>query len=111
MPNRLSHSVEIWEAGGHIGGNALCACKPFFKRDMHRMIRYFERELLVHDIPVRFYTTATPELAAAYAPDHILWAVGGYPSRRRPSRDSTARRCTLRPRPCATAVMWASASS
>lgn len=70
---QAGHSVEIWEAGGHIGGNALCACKPFFKRDMHRMIRYFERELLVHDIPVRFYTTATPELAAAYAPDHILW--------------------------------------
>ena len=46
---------------------------------MHRMIRYFERELLVHDIPVRFYTTATPELAAAYAPDHILWAAGGRP--------------------------------
>lgn len=48
---QAGHSVEIWEAGGHIGGNALCACKPFFKRDMHRMIRYFERELLVHDIP------------------------------------------------------------
>ena len=46
---------------------------------MHRMIRYFERELLVHDIPVSFYTTATPELAAAYAPDHILWAAGGRP--------------------------------
>ena len=76
---QAGHSVEIWEAGGHIGGNALCACKPFFKRDMHRMIRYFERELLVHDIPVRFYTTATPELAAAYAPDHILWAAGGRP--------------------------------
>lgn len=36
---QAGHSVEIWEAGGHIGGNALCACKPFFKRDMHRMIR------------------------------------------------------------------------
>ena len=35
--------------------------------------------MLVHDIPVRFYTTATPELAAAYAPDHILWAAGGRP--------------------------------
>lgn len=76
---QAGHMVEIWEAGGHIGGNALCACKPFFKRDMHRMIRYFERELLVHDIPVRFYTTATPELAAAYAPDHIFWAAGGRP--------------------------------
>ena len=43
------------------------------------MIRYFERELLVNDIPVRFYTTATPELAAAYAPDQILWAAGGRP--------------------------------
>ncbi|MFQ7010247.1 MAG: hypothetical protein ACLRRN_04900 [Oscillospiraceae bacterium] len=75
------------------------------------MIRYFERELLVNDIPVRFYTTATPELAAAYAPDHILWAAAAGPSRRRPSRGSTARRCTLRPRPCATAATWATASS
>ncbi|MFQ7010246.1 MAG: hypothetical protein ACLRRN_04895 [Oscillospiraceae bacterium] len=26
---QAGHTVEIWEAGGHIGGNALCACKPF----------------------------------------------------------------------------------
>ncbi len=73
------HEVELWEKSDHIGGNALIACKPYFEADMHRMIRYFERELMKHDIPVRYYTAATPELVRAYAPQHIIWAAGGKP--------------------------------
>lgn len=76
---QAGHEVEVWEKSDHVGGNALNACKPYFKRDMHRMIRYFERELMVNNIPVRYYTEATPELAKAYAPDHIIWAAGGRP--------------------------------
>ena len=76
---QAGHEVEIWEKSDHIGGNALNACKPYFKNDMHRMIRYFERELLVNNIPVRYYTEATVEKAREYAPDHIIWAAGGAP--------------------------------
>lgn len=76
---QAGHEVELWEKSDHIGGNALVACKPYFKADMHRMIRYFERELLKHDIPVRYYTEATTELVKAYAPEHIIWAAGGRP--------------------------------
>ena len=76
---QAGHTVELWEKSDHLGGNALNACKPWFKVDMHRMIRYFERELLTHQIPVRYYQEATPESVAAFAPDHILWAAGGRP--------------------------------
>lgn len=76
---QAGHNVEVWEKSDHVGGNALNACKPYFKRDMHRMIRYFERELTVNNIPVRYYREATPELVKAYAPDHIIWAAGGSP--------------------------------
>ncbi len=76
---QAGHEVEIWEKSDHIGGNALNACKPYFKADMHRMIRYFERELLANNIPVRYYTEATVEKAKEYAPDHIIWAAGGAP--------------------------------
>lgn len=73
------HQVELWEKTGRLGGNARYACKPFFKRDMHSMLRYFERELSLRGIPVRYYRSATPERAADFAPDHIIWAAGGRP--------------------------------
>lgn len=76
---QAGHTVEVWEKSDHVGGNALNACKPYFKADMHRMIRYFERELQMNEIPVRYYTEATPETVQAYAPDHIIWAAGGRP--------------------------------
>lgn len=76
---QAGHEVELWEKSDHIGGNALNACKPYFKRDMHRMIRYFERELTVNNIPVRYYLEATPELVKEFSPDHIIWAAGGSP--------------------------------
>lgn len=73
------HEVEIWEKSGVIGGNALIASKPYFKRDMHRMINYFTVRLRDLGVPVRYYTEATPEAAAAFAPDQIIWAAGGKP--------------------------------
>lgn len=76
---QAGHNVEVWEKSDHIGGNALNACKPYFKRDMHRMIRFFERELTVNNIPVRYYQEATAELVREFAPDHIIWAAGGKP--------------------------------
>lgn len=76
---QAGHSVEIWEKSDHIGGNALNACKPYFKADMHRMIRYFERELLINGIPVRYYTEPDAAKVKEYAPDHIILAAGGRP--------------------------------
>lgn len=76
---QAGHNVEIWEKGNCVGGNALNACKPYFKADMHRMIVYFEEELQRQGIGVKFYTEATPEAVKAFAPDHIIWAAGGKP--------------------------------
>lgn len=76
---QAGHTVELWEKSDHLGGNALNACKPYFKVDMHRMIRYFEYELAKNEVPVRYYTEATPETVAEFAPDHIIWAAGGRP--------------------------------
>ena len=73
------HEVELWEKGSCIGGNALYACKPYFKVDMHRMINYFSARLLELQIPVRYYREASQELVREYAPDHIIWATGGKP--------------------------------
>jgi 2-enoate reductase len=76
---QAGHSVEIWEKSDHIGGNALNACKPYFKADMHRMIRYFERELLINGISVQYYTEPDAMEIKRYAPDHIILASGGRP--------------------------------
>lgn len=76
---QAGHDVIILEKGNEIGGNALLACKPYFKADMHRMIDYFRIQLMKQNIPVKFYTEATPETVAAYQPDHIIWAAGGTP--------------------------------
>ena len=76
---QAGHDVVVLEQSGSIGGNGLAACKPYFKADMHRMISYFETQLIKAQIPVKLYTEATAETVAAYAPDHIIWAAGGTP--------------------------------
>lgn len=76
---QAGHDVVVLEKGGGIGGNALNACKPYFKADMHRMIVYFKTQMIREQIPVKFYTEATAETVAAYKPDHIIWAAGGTP--------------------------------
>lgn len=74
---QAGHKVEIWEKGSCIGGNVLNAVRPFFKRDMDRLVKYFIMQLIKWEVPIRFYKEATPEAAAKFAPDHIIWATGG----------------------------------
>lgn len=73
------HEVEIWEKGSGIGGNALYASEPYFKLDMHRLITYFQVQLLKKGVTVRYGKEATPELVKAFAPDKLIWAAGGVP--------------------------------
>ena len=74
---QAGHDVVVLEKGSYIGGNALVACKPYFKADMHRVITYLETQLIKQGVPVKFYTEATAEVIAEYKPDHIIWAAGG----------------------------------
>ena len=75
------HEVELWERSSHIGGNALAASMPVFKRDMEELLKYYKHELDTLGIRVRFMKEATPEAVAEYAPDHLIWAAGGIPVR------------------------------
>ena len=73
------HTVELWEKSTAIGGNALAASKPYFKRDMHALLTYYKVQLMKAGIPVRFGLEATHENVAAWHPDQIIWAAGGTP--------------------------------
>ena len=77
--SKAGHQVELWEKGSHLGGNARFACMPYFKRDMNRMLRYFEISLRELGVPVRYYKEASPEAAAEFRPQHIIFAAGGEP--------------------------------
>lgn len=76
---QCGHDVEIWERGDHIGGNAMAASMPVFKRDMESLISYYKHKIDIMGIRIKFLTEATPETVAQYAPDHMIWAAGGIP--------------------------------
>lgn len=78
---KCGHDVELWERNSHIGGNALAASMPVFKRDMEELLKYYKHMLDALGVRVRFMREATPENVAAYAPDHLIWATGGIPIR------------------------------
>lgn len=78
---QAGHEVEIWERGTELGGNALAACKPYFKLDMHRLLTYYKLQLAKAGIRVVFSREATPENVAVYKPDKLIWAAGGNPIR------------------------------
>lgn len=78
---QCGHDVEIWERSDHVGGNAVAASMPVFKRDMENLISYYKHKIDTMGIRVKFLTEATPEAVKQYAPDHMIWAAGGVPIR------------------------------
>ena len=47
------HTVDLYEAEGRVGGVLLPAATPIFKRELHRMIDWWEGQLA--DLPVRVH--------------------------------------------------------
>ncbi len=81
LAKAAGHDVELWEKGTRLGGNALVASMPAYKRDMESLIRYYEYKTEHESVRVRLMKEADIEGIKEYAPDHVIWAAGGIPLR------------------------------
>lgn len=75
------HTVEIWEKGTRNGGNALVASKPYFKRDIEDLVRYYEVQLMKLNVPIKYLKEPTFKTVKSFGPDKIIWAAGAIPVR------------------------------
>ncbi|MFJ9789232.1 oxidoreductase [Streptomyces globosus] len=71
------HTVTLFEASGHIGGQLDIARRIPGKEEFEETIRYFGHQLAEHGVEVRLNTAADPELLRGY--DEVVVATGVTP--------------------------------
>ncbi|CAL9598068.1 2,4-dienoyl-CoA reductase [Streptomyces sp. enrichment culture] len=71
------HTVTLFEASGHIGGQLDIARRIPGKEEFEETIRYFGHQLAERGVEVRLNTTADPELLSGY--DEVVVATGVTP--------------------------------
>ncbi|MEV4192221.1 NADPH-dependent 2,4-dienoyl-CoA reductase, partial [Streptomyces toxytricini] len=71
------HTVTLFEASGHIGGQLDIARRIPGKEEFEETIRYFGHQLTERGVEVRLNTTADPELLRGY--DEVVVATGVTP--------------------------------
>lgn len=74
------HSVTIYEASDHLGGNLLPAGAHSFKKPVLELNEWYKRELIELGVSVHFHTTVSPDMVKMENPDAVIFAVGSVPS-------------------------------
>ncbi len=77
MAEAAGHKVTLWEAADRLGGTIHAAAGPYFKTDLLKLVDYYTTRLSRSSVTLRLNTPATAEAVAAFAPEAIVWAVGG----------------------------------
>ena len=70
------HSVTLCEKSGALGGNLIPGGVPHFKRNDHKLVAWYQRQLELLGVDVRFGTAVTPEFVKDFAPDVVVTATG-----------------------------------
>jgi 2-enoate reductase len=73
------HSVVLCEKSDRLGGNLIPGSVPHFKRYDRKLIAYYERQLELLGVEVKFDTVIDRESAAAFNADVIITATGSTP--------------------------------
>ena len=77
--HELGHKVLLVEASDEIGGQLSYARVPEFKKELGRLVTYYEKRLAEEGISVELGVTATPEWIEEYDPDELVLATGSVP--------------------------------
>lgn len=77
--HEMGHDVLIVEATQEIGGQLAYARVPEFKKELGRLVTYYERRLAEEGINVELGVKATPEWIDEYNPDEVILATGSVP--------------------------------
>jgi 2-enoate reductase len=73
------HRVTLFEKNGTLGGTVQQAAVPEFKKDLRRLLAWYERQMEKTDVMVLKNTMVTEEIVADAAPDAIIVATGAHP--------------------------------
>ncbi len=73
------HKVTILEKADKLGGNLIPAGQHEFKRDLHRLIRWYEGEMDRLGVTVCLNKAADPDMIKAMNPDAVALSVGSDP--------------------------------
>lgn len=76
---RRGHKVAIWEKGSRLGGNLIPASVPGFKRDLKRLIKYYEIQVAKLGIQVVLGKECTSQEILAENPDVVIIGTGSTP--------------------------------
>lgn len=75
------HTVTLCEKSNQLGGNLIAGGVPHFKRNDHKLIAYYKRQMELLHVEVKYHTEITAENAASLHPDVIVCASGSTPRR------------------------------
>lgn len=76
---KRGHRVCLYEKTDRLGGNLLPAGNHAFKRDLHRLAAWYERELKELGVTVRLNVEICPACISDLKPDVVVLAAGSVP--------------------------------
>ncbi|MCE5248735.1 NAD(P)/FAD-dependent oxidoreductase [bacterium] len=78
--SKRGHDVTLFEKRPYIGGMVYPGSRPDCKKDVARLLDWYNTELGESTVRLRLNTEVTPELVEQEAPDALVIAVGAEPS-------------------------------
>lgn len=76
---KFNHQVEIFESRSCIGGNLVPAAAPGSKKQMRKLLKYYERQIEKHDIKIHYNHPLNAQEIADYGADLVILATGSRP--------------------------------
>jgi 2-enoate reductase len=73
------HTVTLYEQRDKLGGHLPPGAVPDFKKDIRRLLNWYDRQLEKNNVSVHLGTEATMETIADLNPDEIIIATGSVP--------------------------------
>lgn len=73
------HTVTLYEGRASLGGHMVPGCVPEFKKDIRRLLEWYELQLVKLGVTLHINTPATMETLAGENPDEIIIATGSKP--------------------------------
>ena len=70
------HTVVLCEKSDALGGNLIPGGVPHFKRNDHKLVAWYKRQLELLGVEVLYNTAVTPEYVSAFRPDVVVTATG-----------------------------------
>lgn len=73
------HSVSLFEKSESLGGLVQQAAVPDFKKDLRRLLAWYERQMEKNGVDVNLCKEVTPEDLSVLSPDFVIVATGAHP--------------------------------